>query len=889
VGFPVRLLVLASAFGVGYLAQAATEGAEDLRQGLILFAIATGLAIAAIAGHHFSEAEAPRASPIAHVSHLYPRLPLVERAWGLVGRYWLLFVALGLGIAFRTYLLSSHPFGVWLDEAENGIIAERILDDSSYRPVFITGVWGANRAALPLYVFAGAIQFFGRHILSLRAATTVGAILTIPFVFLLARELFDTRLAGIATFLFAVMRWHVNFSRIATEPIFSPLFVVASMYFLVRGLKRGSWPNFLASGLLLGLGLQFYWAVYLVPVIMVLYWAHTAIFQRAVKLRRSFIGMALLALAAFAAFSPVAAWATQHPSEFTERASAVSITEGNSTVETVEALLRNTKRHALMFNAEGDRNGRHNLPWAPMLDTFTGIAFVLGLGISLYNVRRPGYFLILLWVAVPLWAGIGTAETEAPHAVRSLLVTPGVALAAAVPLWLAWRLASEQRAQEEAATLDGHGWRLPGLALTTLRSRSVGLILLGGTVVGLLALLSLVAERNYDTFFNKQLEDTAVWACFSPEQTIAAKEMNRLGDTYQFLISPMMTGHPTLLFVADEPERAKALELVKDVPIGGEQPTVFLLDWEAWETFRLLSQYYPTAQLQEFRPPKVSAQEGLATVYEAIIEAGAVRRAQGLDARYVSMADRGEEVEERAATVDFDWSEQAPLEPPFSATWSGVLKVPGFEEYALGVEAPGRARLLLDGQLLAEGTGRAEWRGSLARGIHDLEVAAQIEELGRVRLYWSSQSVPWGAVPASALFGPPVTAAGLLGRYYQGAGLSGQPVLEQIDPFVAYRFYDPPLPEPFSVRWTGKLLAPSSGQYRFRLDSIDESTLIIDGSKVVSVEKAGVAEGGVRLEEGLHDIEVQYVGRTWFSRVFLAWERPGVELETLGNQFLRPG
>jgi hypothetical protein len=68
-------------------------------------------------------------------------------------------------------------------------------------------------------------------------------------------------------------------------------------------------------------------------------------------------------------------------------------------------------------------------------------------------------------------------------------------------------------------------------------------------------------------------------------------------------------------------------------------------------------------------------------------------------------------------------------------------------------------------------------------------------------------------------------------------------VPEQIDPFVAYRFYDPPLPVPFSVRWTGKLLAPSSGQYHFRLDSIDESTLIIDGSKVVSVEKAGVAEG----------------------------------------------
>jgi hypothetical protein len=89
-------------------------------------------------------------------------------------------------------------------------------------------------------------------------------------------------------------------------------------------------------------------------------------------------------------------------------------------VATVQAVLKGTKQHVLMFSSVGDGNGRHNLPGHPMLDTFTGIFFVLGIGISAAKVRRPEYFLLLAWLGLVLQAGIwsdGAPQASTPSAV----------------------------------------------------------------------------------------------------------------------------------------------------------------------------------------------------------------------------------------------------------------------------------------------------------------------------------------------------------------------------------------------------------------------------------------------------------------------------------------
>src|SRR5207248_6811710 len=126
--------------------------------------------------------------------------------------WWALFIAaLGLGIAFRLYELGSRPLGIWYDEAQNGIVAQKILRGD--HPVFVGGQ--SQLPALFFYAFAASLKVFGSSVTSLRAVTTLAGIVSLVLVYLLARDLFGHRVGVLSAFFLAVMRWHVNFSRFA--------------------------------------------------------------------------------------------------------------------------------------------------------------------------------------------------------------------------------------------------------------------------------------------------------------------------------------------------------------------------------------------------------------------------------------------------------------------------------------------------------------------------------------------------------------------------------------------------------------------------------------------------------------------------------------------------
>ena len=73
-----------------------------------------------------------------------------------------------------------------------------------------------------------------------------------------------------------------------------------------------------------------------------------------------------------------------------------------------------------MFNNEGDRNGRHNLPGEPMLDPVTGAFFVLGLVLAISRFRRPPEMLFVAVFLVGLAAAILSVDFEAPQAQRAI-------------------------------------------------------------------------------------------------------------------------------------------------------------------------------------------------------------------------------------------------------------------------------------------------------------------------------------------------------------------------------------------------------------------------------------------------------------------------------------
>ena len=80
----------------------------------------------------------------------------------------------------------------------------------------------------------------------------------------------------------------------------------------------------------------------------------------------------------------------------------------------------NVKRHALMFNWQGDGNGRHNLNGSPNLDWITAALFFVGLASCLFRVWRWQYAFPLVWFLADMSGGVFSLPFEAPQSHRTL-------------------------------------------------------------------------------------------------------------------------------------------------------------------------------------------------------------------------------------------------------------------------------------------------------------------------------------------------------------------------------------------------------------------------------------------------------------------------------------
>lgn len=146
-------------------------------------------------------------------------------------------VALGM----RFYQITTLPYALWRDEARHGMIALHILEDPSYRPIYIAAE-RVNMPALGLYPFALALRIWGMHDWSMRPVTALMGALTVFPLYGLVRHLAGRRdLALLTVALLAVSSWHVTISRFSFPTIFDPFFGVLGLWLLLVGLdvRRG--------------------------------------------------------------------------------------------------------------------------------------------------------------------------------------------------------------------------------------------------------------------------------------------------------------------------------------------------------------------------------------------------------------------------------------------------------------------------------------------------------------------------------------------------------------------------------------------------------------------------------------------------------------------------
>jgi beta-glucosidase len=141
---------------------------------------------------------------------------------------------------------------------------------------------------------------------------------------------------------------------------------------------------------------------------------------------------------------------------------------------------------------------------------------------------------------------------------------------------------------------------------------------------------------------------------------------------------------------------------------------------------------------------------------------------------------------------------------------------------------------------------------------------------------------PQPAVPGYAL--TPTGAApggqGLTAAYYPNTTWSGTPATTRVEPWIDTNYHSvapvPGLPATgWSVRWTGSLTAPVTGDYTLNLTSHGAATVYLDGSQLVRGSgsfPASTASAAVHLTAGeAHRLQVDYAGA---STIELAWTAP---------------
>jgi hypothetical protein len=817
---------------------------------------------------------------------------------------------LALAIFLRVYRLPQMPPGIFVDETNAALDAIRIIEGRPDSP-FGTG-WFETPTMYAFYL-VGLFKVLGTSFVALKTASLLPAILTVAALYPLARLMFGIPTAFAATFLLAVSRWHITMSRWGWNEVAPLLFMILALYFVLRAVRDRRASDYALGGLFLGLGHYTYLASRLVLLAVALYLLYRLLFERGFA-RRTWRGLAILLVVYLATFGPLLVTYARNPFTFSNRSQQVSILVdmqayyqqqrapapkivgqamralGLPKEISLLPLQESTLRHVEMFLAFGDRNPRHNLPGAPMLDPITGSLLILSLGFALFQVFRPNarrsgdddvpgisgghrYALLLLWLLAPLLGGILTRLDEAPQAYRTLPALGAAALLAG-----------------DAAVRSA---RVFGSAMAHLGDDRDARWLRAVPAVLIALLLVWAGTINYRLFFDVQARDGRVWQAFSPVETAVATEVAAAMGDHSLYLSPRLYHFSPLKYLAyrsptrgggglDDPAYQMA-EPATDLPLSDPfgQDALFLLDTYYQDVPELFLGYYPGARFEVVSGP------GGQPLYLSVTVPGAeISALQGLQAEFAPAP--GSLVQQRYdGAPRFAWPPDLAQQAGSQATasWFGSLSIPASGQYDFEVDGPGQ--LWLDGQL---------WTGArfLGKGLHALSV--QQTEPGAdaiIVLSWlqSGQAEP-EPVPPNVFFTVAPPANGLRGEYFAGELWDGDPVFTRVDPLLLFAWPEQePWPAPFSVRWTGTLAAPVDGVYRFQLNADDGVRLWLDGQLVgesVAPDNVNLIDVQTQLSAGPHAIRIDYFQRGGGKALELWWQPPGAALQPVPPAVLTP-
>jgi 4-amino-4-deoxy-L-arabinose transferase-like glycosyltransferase len=356
------------------------------------------------------------------------------------GGWWLLPIIL-VAAAARLFALGSIPYGIWYDEALNGL--EGIAAALAGRfPVFYPANFG--REGLYINLVGLSERVLGVTPFALRLPAALAGIATVAFVYLVGRELYSPRVGLLAAWFTASGFWAVVLSRISLRAVLAPLLLAATLYFAVSAVRRRSlWRSALA-GLGCGLGFHSYPTFRMAPLLLLCVFIAQLRGQTGDQRNELLRLWSVMAATAIAVASPLLLYFARHPADAMSRGALLVWHFDRPVLRVIYGIGVAVR----MFVFESDLNWRHNYHGQPQLLWPVAIFFLTGAAVTLWRLRgnsAPWQWLPWAWLCIGLIPCVITYDI--PHALRAGIVLPAAYLLCALGADALLNLASRRLAR----------------------------------------------------------------------------------------------------------------------------------------------------------------------------------------------------------------------------------------------------------------------------------------------------------------------------------------------------------------------------------------------------------------------------------------------------------
>ena len=396
-----------------------------------------------------------------------------------------------IAAVLRLWGIASVPAALQYDEAVNGLTAVRIL--SGEHPGLLTLKDG--REPIHFYLVSASIAVLGRTPGALRLPFVTGSIGIVVVVWMLARELFGSKVGWLTALLCAVTVWPVYLGRYGTRSVFFALLAALALFLVVRAWRLQAMVLWIAAGLLFGV-LHYTYPVnfFVLPACILIIVG--ASLHRNVVLRKNGLGIATMISVIILVALPMWIYRSASLTQSFARPQHLAVFyAGQGFMDFINTIAAQTVLVFRMFFLRGDTNPLHNIPGRPVFDAAMTLPLLLGVAVlAMLRYRRRG-LLILTWTAVFLLPTF--LSKGAPHFLRAVGILPVLFIFPALGL------------------MYSHNW------LRNVVNRVVANIVVGG----LMAVSVFFTAR--DLLFRDFLHESYVYQAYNGPETSLGLQINR--------------------------------------------------------------------------------------------------------------------------------------------------------------------------------------------------------------------------------------------------------------------------------------------------------------------------------------------------------------------------